>query len=92
MTPYGEYTMQEFKTLELIGMNTSEIIKAATLTAAEALGMEHRIGTIEEEKLADMLILTADPTESAEVLYDASNIKYVIQGGRVVVEDGSIKY
>lgn len=39
-----------------------------------------------------MLILTADPTESAEVLYDASNIKYVIQGGRVVVEDGSIKY
>lgn len=92
MTPYGEYTMQEFKVLELIGMNTSEIIKAATLTAAEALGMEHRIGTIEEEKLADMLILTADPTESTDVLYDASNIKYVIQGGRVVVEDGSIKY
>ena len=40
-----------------VRMTVPEAIKAATLTAAEALGMSHRIGTIEAGKNADLLVV-----------------------------------
>ena len=58
LTPYGEYSAREFKALAAHGMTTLEAITAATHTAAEALGMAHRLGSIEPGKAADLLVVT----------------------------------
>ena len=92
VTPYGEYTMQEYKALKHIGMTVSEIITSATLNSAKALGMDHKTGTLEVGKLADILVLIKNPAEDIEILCDNSNIRYVIQNGKVVVEEGCLKY
>ncbi|MBN2204376.1 MAG: amidohydrolase family protein, partial [Thermoleophilia bacterium] len=93
LTPYGEYSARELKALvQHGGMTTLEAIEAATYTAAQALGMAHRLGSIEPGKAADMLVVTKDPTANPEVLYDAANIHWVIAGGRLAVEEGRLAF
>lgn len=91
-TEYGESSLLEFKELINCGMPVPEAIKAATLTAAEALGMSHRIGTIEAGKAADLLVVRKDPTADSEVLYDPQNIIFTIMNGRLAVEDGRFAF
>jgi imidazolonepropionase-like amidohydrolase len=43
-------------------------LQAATLNAAAALGLEHDVGTIEVGKLADLLLLDADPLRELAAL------------------------
>jgi len=87
-TKYGEYTIRELITLVEAGMTPLEGIKAATQTAAEVLKLDKYIGTIESGKIADMIVLKANPLDSLDVLMDKSNIKYVIQDGKIKIEDG----
>ena len=89
---YGEMSMIEYKELVKRGMTVTEAIKAATLTAAEACGMAHRIGTIEAGKDADLLVVKKDPTNSTDVLYDKKNIWLTIVNGRLAVEDGRLAF
>jgi imidazolonepropionase-like amidohydrolase len=92
LTPYGEYSAREFKAMVKYGMTTLEAITAATHTAAQALGMAHRIGSIEEGKAADLLVLTADPTSDPNVLYDSANVRWIFSAGRLAVEDGRLTF
>lgn len=93
LTPYGEYSAREFKALVGYGgMTTLEAITAATATAAEALGMAHRIGSVEPGKAADLLVVTKDPAGDPGVLYDVANIRWVVLDGRLAVEDGRLAY
>ncbi|MBM3147535.1 MAG: amidohydrolase family protein [Actinobacteria bacterium] len=90
LTPYGEYSARELKALVRHGVSTLEAITAATHTAAEALGMAHRIGSVEAGKAADLLVVNGDPTADVEVLYDAAPIRWIISAGRLSVEDGRL--
>jgi imidazolonepropionase-like amidohydrolase len=92
LTPHGEYSAREFKAMVRGGMTPLEAITAATSVGSHALGMSHRIGTIEPRKAADLLVVKKDPTADAEVLYDASNIRWIISNGRLAVEDGRLAY
>jgi len=87
LTPYGEYSALEFKALVEHGMSVAEAISAATRTGSEAVGMSHVLGTVEAGKLADLLVLREDPTASAEVIYDASNIFLTFCDGKLTVKD-----
>jgi imidazolonepropionase-like amidohydrolase len=89
-TPCGEYNLKELKALVDLGMTPLEGIRAATQIGSEVLGLESSIGTIEEGKLADLLIVQGDPSSSIDVLMDPEALEYVIQGGRVVVDHGKI--
>ncbi len=91
-TEYGESSLLEFKELIRCGMSVREAIKAATLTAAEALGMSHRIGTVEAGKAADLLIMKKDPTTDADVLYRHENILWTIMNGRLTVDEGRFAF
>ena len=92
LTPHGEYSARELLIMEEFGMTPLEAIGAATQTAAEALGMAHRIGVVEPGKAADLLVVTADPSAGVDVLYDAGNIRWVFSNGRLAVEDGRLAY
>jgi imidazolonepropionase-like amidohydrolase len=63
------------------GLTPAQALVAATKTAAEALDLGGRIGTIEEGKLADLLIVDGDPLGQPELLGDKDRIWLVLQLG-----------
>jgi imidazolonepropionase-like amidohydrolase len=66
------------------GLSETEAITAATKTAAESLGYEHMIGSVEEGKLADLLVVEPDPLADISVLRDKNNIKLVMKNGEII--------
>jgi imidazolonepropionase-like amidohydrolase len=67
-------------------MGAMGAILSATRTNAELFGMADRIGTVEEGKEADLIVIDADPLADIRVLADASRVRVVVKGG-VVVKD-----
>lgn len=90
MTPYGEFSAQELNTMVDLGMTPLEAIHSATQIGSEVLGLEHMIGTVEQGKLADILILTKDPSKDIKAITDLENIEYVMQEGKTVVDHGQM--
>ncbi|MCW3491703.1 amidohydrolase family protein [Dethiobacter alkaliphilus] len=75
--PHGQLS----KELELFvehGMSEFEAIKTATINAAELLGLEKELGSIEIGKTADFVVLESSPLEDISNL---NNINCVIKGG-----------
>jgi imidazolonepropionase-like amidohydrolase len=65
-------------------MSPMEALISATKTNAELFGMERDIGTVEEGKLADLLVVEGNPLEDIAVLQRRDNLKLIMKGGRVV--------
>ena len=63
-----------------------EAITSATKFGAEACGIEAKVGTIEQSKVADLLVVKKDPSANIDNLLDKENIKYVIKDGKLVAE------
>ena len=70
------------------GMTPMQALQAATSRAAECLGLEAEIGTIEKGKWADLVFVEGDPLRDITVLQDRRRIKRVIKGGVTVVARG----
>jgi imidazolonepropionase-like amidohydrolase len=68
------------------GMTPMRALQAATRGAAECLGLEGEIGTIEKGKWADLVLIEGDPLRDIGVLQDARRVKRVIKGGATVIE------
>ncbi len=62
------------------GMSPVAALKAGTITSAQSLGMAKDIGSIEPGKLADLVILSADPSVD---IANSDNIEQVMLGGRL---------
>ncbi|OBV10922.1 amidohydrolase family protein [Erythrobacter dokdonensis] len=62
------------------GMSPVEALKAGTIVPAQSLGMAKDIGSLEVGKLADLVILSADP--SADIR-NSDDIEQVMLGGRL---------
>ena len=65
-------------------MSPMEALISATKTNAELFGMERDIGTVEEGKLADLLVVEGNPLENIAVLQNRDNLRLIMKGGRVV--------
>ncbi len=63
-------------------LSPMESIVCATKTNASLFGMEGEIGTVEEGKLADLLVVDGNPLENIAVLQKKSNLKLIMKGGR----------
>jgi imidazolonepropionase-like amidohydrolase len=63
------------------GLTPEETLVAATKTAAQALDLGDHVGTVEQGKLADLLIVDGDPLAEPELLADRSRIWLVLQLG-----------
>ena len=73
--------LQELQAFRTAGMSNREIIQAATLQAAEAMGLDDDLGSIEAGKRADLIVLGADPLQDIKALVYP---ELVIQDGRIV--------
>lgn len=67
-----------------IGMTPMESIVATTKVAAECLGWQDRVGTLEAGKLADIIISKTDPLADIRSLEKPENIALVMLDGRVI--------
>ena len=63
------------------GLAVLEALKAATVTGARALGVADDFGSIEVGKVADLLVLEANPLDN---LANLQRVAYVIKDGRIV--------
>ena len=72
---YGFGTIQELELLREAGFHPLEVVRAATLSGAEALGAADRIGTVEPGKLADLLVVGENPLANLKVLYGTGHIR-----------------
>ncbi len=62
------------------GMPPMEAIKAATINAADLLGMKTQLGSIEINKLADIIAVDGDPLKDAKVF---GKVVFVMKDGTV---------
>lgn len=60
VTPHGE-NLRELQLMAACGMTPVDVLLAATRTAAELLGLEGELGTIETGKRADLVAVSGDP-------------------------------
>ena len=87
---YGFAFIRELEMLREAGFHPLEVIRAATLNGAEALGMDNEIGTVAAGKLADFVIVEENPMENLKVLYGTGAIK--LTEDNEVVRVGGVKY
>jgi imidazolonepropionase-like amidohydrolase/Tol biopolymer transport system component len=62
------------------GMTPLQALRAGTLSGAQYLGMDRDLGSLEPGKLADLVVLDANPLED---IRNSTSIKYTVVGGRV---------
>ncbi|MGB2887159.1 MAG: amidohydrolase family protein [Candidatus Acidiferrales bacterium] len=74
----------EFEYLVKYGMTPTQGIQSATTVAAEMMGWEDRIGSIEKGKYADIIAVSGDPLKD---ITELERVKFVMKGGKVVRND-----
>ena len=81
---YGWDIHRELEHLVNAGMKPMDVIVAASRKAAEYLGQEKELGTVEAGKIADLLILSRNPLED---IRNSRSIEQVIYAGRLIDRD-----
>lgn len=77
----GPAVHREMELLADAGIPNLDIIKIGTLNAATLLGKERELGSIEENKLADLVLLDANPVED---INNTKKINLVIKNGEII--------
>jgi imidazolonepropionase-like amidohydrolase len=80
-SPIGEIGLLEIDQMVAAGMTEMEALIAATRTSADLCGVLDRLGTVEEGKLADLIVLSANPLEN---INNIRKLKLVLKGGNLV--------
>jgi hypothetical protein len=87
---YGFGYIRELELLREAGFHPLEVIRSATLYAAQALGADKEIGSVEVGKLADIAIVNANPLKNLQVLYGTGAIE--LNADNKVVRTGGVQY
>jgi len=79
----GQASLKPFESYALSGMTPLQIIQAATVNAADLIGVAH-LGSLEKGKGADVIAVMGDPLKDITVLEKA---QFVMLKGKVVRND-----
>lgn len=80
----GQASIAVFLNLHHAGVPALDVIRAITINAAEMLGWQDRIGTIEPGKFADLVAVAGDPTAD---ITELERIGFVMKDGQVIRND-----
>lgn len=83
VSPHGG-NGREFELMVEAGMPPMEAIQSATMTAAELLGIQDRLGSIEAGKIADLVGVGGNPLEDIALLQD---VAFVMKEGTVYKDE-----
>jgi len=75
---------REFGLMVENGMSPMRAIQAATMVAAELLGVSQKLGSVSKGKLADIIAVRGDPLSDVRVLED---VRFVMKEGQIYKED-----
>ncbi len=78
--------LDELVHLVAMGLSPQEAIRVATLDSARLLKLEDRIGSLDEGKMADLVIVDGNPLDDIAVLRAPENIRRVVLNGRIVLD------
>jgi imidazolonepropionase-like amidohydrolase len=79
----GPATQRELELLVAAGISPLDTIRIATYNGAVFLGMADRLGSVDQGKLADLVLLAKDPSMNIE---NAKSILFVVKNGQVIDE------
>jgi imidazolonepropionase-like amidohydrolase len=79
MTDYS--TEDEFRALQASGLNASDILRMLTTAPAERFGVSSQKGTIAPGKLADLVVLSADPADDIAAF---AKVAATVRSGRLI--------
>lgn len=77
-TAHGPSVYREMEALQAAGVPAGEVFAAATIVAARAMAREQELGSLAPGKLADLVVLDADPTID---IANARRVRLVMKGG-----------
>ena len=85
-TPFNGHgqNLGELQRLVEVGYSPMEALESGTRVASQVLGQEKELGTIEEGKLADLIVVEGNPLEEVGLLVKPEAIHLVMQGGKLV--------
>jgi imidazolonepropionase-like amidohydrolase len=72
---------KEFAEMVRLGLSPMQAVRTATLNAAQVLGLEAELGTVEAGKVADLIAVAQSPLENIRTLED---VRFVMKAGKVV--------
>jgi imidazolonepropionase-like amidohydrolase len=75
----------ELQHLVAAGLTPMQAIQAATSLAAECLGLDREIGTVEKGKRADLVVVEGDPLGDVRLLQEEKRLRFVLKDGQVEV-------
>ncbi|WNG58989.1 amidohydrolase family protein [Archangium gephyra] len=84
----GQASVKSFSAYAEAGLEPVDVLRAATVNAAELLRMQDQIGSLEPNKLADLLAVEGDPLKDIGAL---KQVRFVMKNGQVVLDARSQK-
>ena len=78
----GVFLHSELEEWQRAGIPPKDVLRAATIGAAEHVGLDAELGTIARGKRADLILVPGDPTQDVSVLRKA----------RLVMKDGTVYF
>jgi imidazolonepropionase-like amidohydrolase len=80
----GQASLLTLEAYQSDGLAPLEVIRTATVNAADLLGLGFRIGTIEQGKSADLIAVDGDPLKDGREL---AKVQFVMKSGQVIRND-----
>lgn len=90
-TKHGS-NLDELEYLVEMGLSPLEAIRVATLDSARLLKLDDQIGSLEDGKSADFIIVQGDPVKNIALLRNPENIRQVVLNGRTVADRDASRF
>ncbi|HYC30394.1 MAG TPA: amidohydrolase family protein, partial [Chitinophagaceae bacterium] len=83
-TLHASSYFEELQAMKATGLSNWQILQASTIHGARAIGKEKEFGSIQTGKIADLLLLNANPLDS---IMNVQKIAFVINKGNILKPD-----